>query len=314
MVGTGVGAKNGILIKGGGPLEASRHLRKVVLDKTGTVTAGKFSVADLSWVSLDPGIDRSNLYQTPAKSPNPTVPSQLFSISADGITSRAAVLAMVVAAEARSEHPLARAVAAYGRDALKTLGLSAPTSEVLEFESEPGAGVRATVTLTVPSDIASRSTSSYEIFIGTAAFVAQARTSAKEGEFGLSLPEGLRHFEDQESQLGRTVIFASIAASSSTSSSGKSHFSSPRIALALSLADQAKLSAKYAVQALQSMGIEVYLLTGDSESTAQAIAKELNISSQAVWSRVSPKGKTKVIQDLIDRHEGGVAMVSDLHI
>jgi len=46
MVGTGVGAKNGILIKGGRALEASRNLK---LDKTGTVTEGKLTVASVAW-------------------------------------------------------------------------------------------------------------------------------------------------------------------------------------------------------------------------------------------------------------------------
>lgn len=44
MVGTGMGAKNGILIKGGRALEASKSIRRVVVDKTGTVTVGKMSV------------------------------------------------------------------------------------------------------------------------------------------------------------------------------------------------------------------------------------------------------------------------------
>ena len=106
MVGTGRGAQNGILFRNAEAIETSRALDTVVLDKTGTITAGHPALTDMS---TQPGFDQNEL------------------------------LAMVAAAEADSEHPLAQAIVtgAAGR------GVSAPQAG--SFESVTGQGVRARV-------------------------------------------------------------------------------------------------------------------------------------------------------------------------
>ena len=54
MVGTGKGAENGILIKGGEHLEMAYKLNAVVLDKTGTITKGKPEVTDIISLGEEP--------------------------------------------------------------------------------------------------------------------------------------------------------------------------------------------------------------------------------------------------------------------
>ncbi|KZT51629.1 hypothetical protein CALCODRAFT_487764 [Calocera cornea HHB12733] len=119
MTGTGVGANNGILIKGGRPLEASRHVRRVVFDKMGTITQWKLSVANLCWAATPGSLEEVEL----AEKGEGLQPSKerLGGMSADGATSKALVLAIVAAAETKSEHPLARAVATPDRQPLLDL-------------------------------------------------------------------------------------------------------------------------------------------------------------------------------------------------
>jgi Cu+-exporting ATPase len=82
MVATGVGANNGVLIKGGDALERAQMVKYVVFDKTGTLTQGKASVTDAKSFS---GMNRGEL------------------------------LTLVASAEASSEHPLAKAIVEYAR-------------------------------------------------------------------------------------------------------------------------------------------------------------------------------------------------------
>ncbi len=106
LVGTGKGAENGILIKGGDSLEEAHKVQTVVFDKTGTLTRGLPSVTDI-------------------------VPA--------GKSSSSEVLRYAAAVEIGSEHPLAQAIIEASKK--QGLGLSDP----VRFEALPGLGVRAQV-------------------------------------------------------------------------------------------------------------------------------------------------------------------------
>ena len=277
MVGTGVGAKNGILIKGGRALEASRGIKLIVLDKTGTVTEGKMTVAALSWVN-PAGSDHLDEAES----------TDLNMAASDGLTSRIQILAMVAAAEARSEHPLAKAVATHGKDAVGKIG-DGSNAEVKEFESVTGAGIRAKVAIS-NTNIAGQetSTTSYDIYVGSAVFVS--------GGSG-ALPVSLREFEGRETALGRTVIFVATAASAPASK----FTATARPCLALSLSDTPKASSSRAIAALQAMGIEVNMMTGDSLPTAQAVARQVGIREECVYAGMSPKGKASKIAEMMEK-------------
>ncbi|MDD5170920.1 MAG: copper-translocating P-type ATPase, partial [Syntrophales bacterium] len=104
MVGTGLGAESGILIKGGECLENAYKLTTVVFDKTGTLTRGEPVVTDLVTA---PGVEESRLLQS------------------------------AVSLEASSEHPLAHAILERGRE----VGITA--SPIVGFDAISGLGTRA---------------------------------------------------------------------------------------------------------------------------------------------------------------------------
>ena len=104
MVGNGLGAKNGVMFKTAASLEETGRAQIVVMDKTGTITSGEPKVTDI--------------------------------IPAEGITEDE-LLAGAYALEAKSEHPLARAVTSYGE------GKGCRIDEVTGFEALPGNGLRA---------------------------------------------------------------------------------------------------------------------------------------------------------------------------
>lgn len=106
MVGTGRGAEMGVLFKNSESLERAHKIKKIVLDKTGTVTQGEPSVTDI-------------------------VPS-------DGIEENT-LLTYAAVAERGSEHPLGRAIVDKARE------LGCVLSELQDFEAISGRGIKATV-------------------------------------------------------------------------------------------------------------------------------------------------------------------------
>ncbi|KIP07056.1 hypothetical protein PHLGIDRAFT_127850 [Phlebiopsis gigantea 11061_1 CR5-6] len=280
MVGTGVGAQNGILIKGGRALEASRSIKRIVLDKTGTVTEGKMTVAQWSWAHSE--YDDARAHADGALIP---VDSAL-STTVIGDLTRADVIALVAAAEARSEHPLAKAVAVYGKDVLVKSTILSRDVNLDTFESITGAGVKATATVT-------GSNGKYTVYIGNVRFASQSDD--------VHLPATLATFNSVEESQGRTAIFVSMSTGSSR----------PTIVTAIALSDAPKKSSRQAIKSLEAMGVEVSMMTGDARGTALAIAKQVGIRENCVWADMSPKGKAAVVTELMEKHGGGIAMVGD---
>ncbi|AFY49309.1 P-type ATPase, translocating [Nostoc sp. PCC 7524] len=138
LVGTGIGAERGLLIKGGDVLEKVHQLDTIVFDKTGTLTTGNPKVTDCLGIgdweeageAREAGEEKSNIplsIQHAAQRP------------ASANTTQHSLIQLAAAVESGTYHPLAKAI----QQEAKRLELSIP--EAVDFHTEPGLGVSAVV-------------------------------------------------------------------------------------------------------------------------------------------------------------------------
>uniref|UniRef100_A0A7N9AP58 Copper-transporting ATPase 2 n=1 Tax=Mastacembelus armatus TaxID=205130 RepID=A0A7N9AP58_9TELE len=272
MVGTGVGAQNGILIKGGEPLEMAHKIKVVMFDKTGTITNGV------------PRVIRVLVLWEMARMP------------------LRKILAVVGTAEASSEHPLGMAVAKHCKEelgcnvlgycqdfqAVPGCGISCRVSNVehlLQQQSEecvllPGATTDESSLFQFPDD----SSLFYSVLIGNREWMRR-----NGHHIGADVDGAMSSHEAK----GQTAILVAIDGV---------------LCAMLAIADTVKGESALAVHTLNSMGIEVVMITGDNRRTAKAIAAQVGI--RKVFAEVLPSHKVAKVQELQDQGLR-VAMVGD---
>jgi Cu2+-exporting ATPase len=109
----------------------------------------------------------------------------------------------------------------------------------------------------------------------------------------LQLPETIANFSQQSGNKGQAVIYI---------------IRGDEVIAALALADVIREESRQAIQKLHDMGIEVAMLTGDSQDVARAVAEELNIDQY--FAEVLPEDKDKKVKTLQNQGKK-VAMVGD---
>lgn len=176
MVGVGKGAENQILIRDAESLELGHRVNTIILDKTGTITAGKPSVVSMQWsvVSEQSSGESDQLAgegsQSTGGETNPTVDSRLLTVDQGSI---------LLSLESKSEHPLAEAVVKF----LKEKGVQ--SVELESFESITARGVKGK-------------------FEGKTYFVGNAKLLS---ENGISIPNELESEAKSWSEKAQTVIW-----------------------------------------------------------------------------------------------------------
>ncbi|MDP3973442.1 MAG: heavy metal translocating P-type ATPase [Candidatus Daviesbacteria bacterium] len=250
MVGTGIGANKGILIKDAQSLETAHKINTVIFDKTGTLTKGKPEVTDV----VPFVIARRNATKQSSKS---RLPRELKFARND-------VLVLAASLEKGSEHSLAEAIV--NKAEQEALNFS----KVEAFKAIPGHGVEGIV-------------DGRKVVLGN-------RKLLEKND--VDFTPIIRIIEQLENE-GKTVMMLTV--------DGK-------LAGLIAVADTIKETAKEGVEALYKKGIEVVMITGDNQRTANAIAKKLGI--KRVLAEVLPDQKEAEVKKI--QTEGKkVAMVGD---
>ncbi|MBI1256934.1 MAG: heavy metal translocating P-type ATPase [Chloroflexi bacterium] len=180
------------------------------------------------------------------------------------------LLRIVASAERGSEHPLAEAIVA----AAKERNLSFGTLD--NFESHAGQGIEAEV-------------DGHRVLIGNQAFVSSQAIGDKQ------IKERINEIQEH----GRTAVVVA---------SGMEGEHTLRVRGVIGIADTVKDSSREAIAELKALGLEVVMITGDNERTAQAIAREVGVDR--VMAEVMPSQKAATIKALQAENKR-VAMVGD---
>jgi Cu+-exporting ATPase len=231
MVGTGRGARAGILIKNAEALETLQKVDTLAFDKTGTLTQGK---------------------------------PELISVFAFGGETEDRIVRLVASLERGSEHPLAAAIVS----AAQANGMSLLPTE--QFRSWTGRGVVGKL-------------GGHDVAAGNEGLLKELDIETDE----------LKSKAEELRKQGQTVIYAAVDG---------------RAAGLLGIADPIKPDAAQAIRDLRAEGLRVVMLTGDSQTTAASVARQLGISD--FEAGVLPEHKAAVVKKL-QQQGRTVAMAGD---
>ena len=258
MVGCGVGAQHGILIKSGAALETAKSVTHMVFDKTGTLTEGRLRVTQVHW-------DNSDMEE------------RVF-------------MSLAGAAEWNSEHPLGRAIVASAKESLKSHLASMSFSNLsstrdgvensftvnpTSFQATVGQGVTAKVDLVWTGK---EEKHVHEVVIGNQDYV------GLKGQ----MPDEFSEFANNHMSHGETVLYLRITGPADTITLGT-------IALADQIRSDAKEVVRTMQHDLEA---EIYMVTGDQWESALSVAEAVGIPESHVFAGVSPRGKKAIIQAL----------------
>lgn len=328
MVGTGVAAKYGVLVKGGGyALEMANRITTVAFDKTGTLTMGK-PIVTHSWI------------EQPSK-------------FGDRSTSqRIAIWKILGRVGSASNHPLSKSIEKKARfiinsliedptlsdsalisnniDIADTEETSTSGSDVFEgvtitnAQEVPGRGLLATITVTkdISEHLAGKlcNVRALNVFLGNQEWMNENHARYQNSRQATSCHDLLTDWQN----LGQSIVLVAaspVSGNDEEVSSDSLHkdgckdvcacvvcncatsslccsASQTMMISQLAIADIARPEATQLICELRKRNIEVWMITGDNERTGKVIGKQLGIPADFVLAGVKPEQKADKIRNL----------------
>lgn len=267
VVSSGVASREGILIKNSESLENAHKVKTIVFDKTGTLTKGKLSVSKMFNYERLCGVE---------------------------IDTNAEILKVVASIENKSEHPIARGIVDFAKENNIAIG------EVQNFKNIEGYGVSAEWNNT-------------KYLIGNSKLM-------KENSIDIS---DAIHDEEELENDGNSILFIAEEIKNKGHENDKKEIKSTenleekenrtfthqqfKLIALIGVKDIIKDNAYDVINKLHNQNIDVVMLTGDNEKTAESIAEKIGIAN--VIANVLPKEKAEKIKEL--KQNGLVMMCGD---
>lgn len=348
MVGTGIGASNGILIKGGKTLELAHKINSIIFDKTGTLTHGKPKVTLVDLFGFSNGVINFNAFDHGSKNAQIQISSQNnqnFSpqgaSSATNTSSSHSSITInqlyqyIAAAEKNSEHPLAATIVEhmngllansmdyYERDMMGRRSSDMRRSSLEDDEEEE----RGEETLENLKSVSRQKKESSQAVLDSEEFEYQSGRGITCKVDGMRIAIGNRALL-REGNLPASWKLSNnsveIPESIDQKMSSLEEFGNTcvlvsvegKILAMIALADTIKQEAMLVISHLNAIGIETWMVTGDNRRTARAVASQIGI--RHVMAEVMPSQKAQKVKELqvrgkksIDSPDNVVAMVGD---
>jgi Cu+-exporting ATPase len=327
MVGTGVAARHGVLVKGGGyALEMANRISAIAFDKTGTLTTGKPTVRD-SWILPDQD-EKTSEAQT------------MLSWKIFGRVAGA------------SNHPLSNAIKQKAKEILSgtnsgPLDSDTPISEdkeprpetetetqeknardlfqgvdLMQSKETPGRGITATIIVRQDneklSSITGASSNVYNVFLGNEEWMKENLAKHSSRAASISRRQELEKWQGEGMS---SVMFAISPVQTAEvppsyenvaqgcqnecgcvicncATRGSCDTSRTIVLAQIAIADQPRPEAKSVISSLRAAGIEVWMITGDNPITGKAVARQIGIDEGCVLAGVKPEQKADKIRNL----------------